>query len=169
MRKFVSIFLISFISISSTLSAETVAKWRVQGSSVVLESTTNLANPSQGKSAVIALTYEKSFFKCKPSLAFLSFEGLKLGTGIKQKTSKSKKNQLTFYVNKKKFIAQKETKMNTYSNGIELVAFFNESILRELSKPSLIKVSVGGKQPVMEFKTSNSITPSIGKISDSCN
>ena len=58
--------------------------------------------------------------------------------------------------------------MNTYSNGIELVAFFNKSILNELSKPSLVKVSVGNKRPLIEFRTTNSIKQSIRQISGSC-
>ncbi|MDC0425094.1 hypothetical protein OAL91_01290, partial [bacterium] len=87
----------------------------------------------------------------------------------KKQSSKKKKNQLTFYINNKQFIAQKETQMNTYSNGIELVAFFDKAILSELSKPSLIAVSIGGKRAIIEFRTTNSITPSINQISGSCN
>ena len=161
-------YCLMFISASSMLSAEAIVTWRVQGNDAILESSTNLKNPSLGKTAVLAVTYEKSLFRCKPSLAFLSFEGLKLGVGVKQQSSKKKKNQLTFHVNNKKFIAQKETKMNTYSNGIELVAFFNKSILNELSKPSLVKVSVGNKRPLIEFRTTNSIKQSIRQISRSC-
>jgi hypothetical protein len=167
-KKFVLVC-VMFISVSSMLSAEALATWRVQSGSVILESSTNLANPSRGKSAVIAITYEKSLFKCKPSLAILSFEGRKLGSIVKQQSLKKEKNQLTFHINNKKFIAQNETKLNTYSNGIELVAFFKEAILDELSKPSLIKVSVGGQRPIIEFRTTNSITPSIRQISGTCN
>jgi hypothetical protein len=56
-KKFVLVC-VMFISVSSMLSAEALATWRVQSGSVILESSTNLANPSRGKSAVIAITYE---------------------------------------------------------------------------------------------------------------
>jgi len=167
--KKIILFCLTVIFVPSILPAEAITAWRVQGNSVILESSTNLANPSRGKSAVIAMAYEKSFFRCKPSLAFLSFEGSRLGTAIKKQSSKKKKNQLIFYINNKQFIAQKETQMNTYSNGMELVAFFDKAILSELSKPSLIAVSVGGKRAIIEFRTTNSITPSIKQISGSCN
>ena len=89
MKKII-LFCLTLISVPSILPAEAITAWRVQGNSVILESSTNLANPSRGKSAVIAMAYEKSFFRCKPSLAFLSFEGSRLGTAIKKQSSNLK-------------------------------------------------------------------------------
>lgn len=155
------------ISVSAT-SAEVVTKWRMQGSSLILEGSTNLADPRQGQSAVIALAFEKSFLSCKPSVAFLSFKGSTLGKAVRQESSKRKKNQLTLFVNQKKFIAQKKTQINTYSNGVEIVAFFDDSLLKELSKPSTIKVSVGGQQPLIAFRAVNSIGPSIDELYRLC-
>lgn len=150
------------------LSAEAVAAWRVKGTSVILESSTNPTNPAVGNSAVIAIAYEKSFFRCKPSLALLTLKGLSLGPAIKKQSSSKSKNQLTVNVNNKKFVAENETHMNTYTNGVEVVAFFDETILTALDQPSSIIVSMGGGQALIAFRTTNSITPSMKQISGSC-
>ena len=166
MKKF--LVLMIFLLSPSFLNAAAVAAWRAEGNSVILESSTSPANPAIGKSAVIAVSYEKSFFRCKPSLALLSFDGLTLGTATKKQSSSKGKNQLTFKVNQKTFVAQNETHINTYTNGLEVVALFDAAILKELERPSRITVSIGSGRPLMEFRTTNSIAPSIRKIAGSC-
>lgn len=150
------------------LSAEAVAAWRVKGNNVILESSTNPSNPAVGNSAVIAVAYEKSFFRCKPSIAILSFKGLKLGGAVKKQTSSKSKNQLTFNVNNTKFAAKNETHINTYTNGVEVVAFFDEAILESLGQPSSITVSIGRNRALFTFRSTNSITSSLSEISGSC-
>lgn len=162
------IVLLIMLLAPSILKAEVVAAWRVQGNSVILEGSTNTANPAIGKSVVLAVTYERSFLRCKPSVAMLNFDGLTLGTAIKKQSSSKSKNQLKLNVNNKTYLAQNETHMNTYTNGIEVAAFFEKALLTDLERPSRISVSMGSNRALMEFRSTNSIASSIRAISSSC-
>lgn len=158
-----------FMLATFTASATIESKWVMRGDSIMLSGSTNLENPKLGKTAILAIAYEKSFFSCKPSIALIIMQGLKLGEVKGQKSSSSKKNQLTLTINNTKYIANKETKLNQYSNGMEIIGIFDDEVLTELAKPSNITVSIGPNNPPrMVFKSIGSINEYIKQAKESC-
>jgi hypothetical protein len=152
-----------------TASATIESKWMLREDSVMLFGSTNINNPTIGKSAIIAIAYDKSFFSCKLSVAFITMEGSTLGNAASQKSSSAKKNQLTFTINNKKFTANGETKLNQYSNGLEVIGYFDEAVITELAKPSNIRVSIGSNNPPrMVFKSLDGIGKYMEQARRSC-
>ncbi|MBT3986322.1 MAG: hypothetical protein HOE89_02175 [Gammaproteobacteria bacterium] len=153
---------------ANSASSQAVTNWQIQGQSLILSASTNTNNTSIGRSAVLALAFEKSFLSCKPSLAFLSFQGSRLGSIERTRSNKRESNQLKLTINNRTYVADGETVLNTYSNGVEIVAYFEDSIIAALSNAAIISVSVGDGDTLISYRTHNDIRSYITEIRDAC-
>jgi hypothetical protein len=105
-------------------------QWQVKGSDAIVGLSTNPQMPGNSKNIFLIVKYS-SDFNCKPVISLLVMTGTKLGTPTKQKTSKSRKNQLVVGVGPKEHT--NETKMTEYTNGIELAMLGTRELIDSLS------------------------------------
>jgi hypothetical protein len=93
-------------------------------------------------------------FSCKPTVSFIIISGKKLGSPLKQRTSKSEKNQMVIYVDGRKFTT--ETKQTEYTNGIENAMFAPSGLIEALSVGRNVTVGFGsGRKPDLFTLTSS--------------
>jgi hypothetical protein len=173
MIKTMYILLISFtISFASTkeLSAEIVANWHLYEGDVALIASTSPQDPKLGKTTGIFIAFEKSMFKCRPTVSLMSYDGLVLGqvTTARKFASKSAKNRMSVEVNGEKFSTSGETVINDYTNGTEIVAMFDGELLRALQRPATVSIFIGGGPPVFMARSLNSVTPHVDAIYKFC-
>jgi hypothetical protein len=81
--------------------------------------------------AIFVVSYEKQW-KCNPTAAVVLLSGRTLGAATKQATAKAPKNQLHIVVDDRAFNA--ETKLTTYSNGMELAMFAPSGLIEALER-----------------------------------
>jgi hypothetical protein len=165
MRYILFIFLTMFIQ---TSMGQAISQWKLQNHSVIIDAYTHPNNPSQGKVAVLAIAYEKSFFRCKPSIALLSFNGTSLGSFINKKEFSRKSNKINLTINSKKFEGEGDSTLNTYTNGIEMVSYFDESAIQALNNSAIIDVSIGNNKPLISYRATNGIKNYLPAVIDSC-
>lgn len=173
MIKFLHIVLTSLtISLATTkeLSAEIVANWNFYDGTVALLSTTSPQNPDKGKTTGIFVAYDKSFFRCMPTVSLMSYNGLVLGrvTRPQKHVYKESKNRLVAHVNGKRFAATGATVVNEYSNGTEVVAMFDQDLIAALQNPGTVSLSIGNGQPIFSARAMNSISAHVMKAYKSC-
>jgi hypothetical protein len=152
-------------------NAEIKSNWHLYEKTAALLSSTQPENPRSGRTTGVFVAYEKSFLRCRPTVSLMSFDGLNLGqVTIPQKyASKSARNRMSVNVNGVLFSAEGETVINEYRNGTEVVAMFDDGLIKALRYPSFIEISIGGGTPVFEVRSLNSITSHAKKLENLCN
>jgi hypothetical protein len=131
------------------IAAKTLeGQWQVKGSDVIVGLSTNPQMPGGSKNIFLIVKYA-SEFNCKPVVSLLVMTGTKLGTPTKQKTSKSKKNQLVVGVGSKEYT--NETKMTEYTNGFELAMFGARELIDSLSDNSQRMYARVGELELLSF------------------
>jgi len=154
------------LTLSGKILAQGASKWTLQDHSLVLP----FYNSQNDKYVTLLIAYEKKWFVCKPSLAFLILEGRQLGTLVKTRKSGELRNKLVITVNGKRYYGEEDTAVNTYKNGLEVVSFFDEDLVDSLKRPSKFTIDIGGesKTPIFNGETLNSINFGLAAILDSC-
>ena len=154
------------LNLSSQIYAQGLSKWMLQDHSLVLP----FYNSSNNKYITLLIAYEKEWFACKPSLALLALEGQQLGKLVKTQKSAKKKDKLVITINGETYYGQDDTAVNTYTNGLEIVSFFDERIIQSLKTPSKFTLDIGkvSSTPIFYGETLNSINFGLDAILQSC-
>ena len=139
--------------------------WQAKGSDAIIGLSTEPENPNNGKNAFLIIGYSKKF-DCKPVVSSLVMNGQKVGSPIRQKTSKSLKSQLIVRVDGKEFTA--ETKMTEYSNGVELAMRSPDGLIEALSSPSGLFTAYIGKSTTFEPTKANAFSAANAKAKANC-
>jgi len=152
--------------LSSEIGAQGQSKWILQQHSLVLP----FFNATNGKYVTLLIAYEKNSLECKPSVALLALEGNRLGTLVEKRRSSKTKDKLIVTINGNTYYGEGDTAINTYSNGLEIVSFFNEGVIGELKFPSKFSVDIGkvSSSPIFYGETLNSINFGLESIIQSC-
>ena len=158
---YVTLFSSSLLA-QGTSIAQGASNWKIQNNSLLL----SFYSPS--KYVTIAVAYEKTFFRCKPSVAMIIATDRTLGVFRDQKELGSRKNKLNITVSGQRYEANGDTVLNKYANGMEVVAFFDEDLVNALKTPSSISVSFGSSSPVFTGSAGNSINLGLDQIKGSC-
>ena len=129
-----NLLLFLFITFASTCSTSSFAdwsgRWDFKGADAIIGLSSDPQHPDNAKNSLFVIGYSKKF-SCMPVVSILVIIGQKLGSPLDQKTSKSKKNQLIITVDKREFTD--ETKMTTYTNGMELAMRGSPELIDALS------------------------------------
>lgn len=127
-------------------------RWEHKNGDVVVGLSSNPQNPVNAKNSLIVIGYFKNM-GCSPVVSVLVLNGQSLGQPVKQKTSKSKKNQLVITVNGKDF--SNETKMTEYTSGMELAMHGENSLINALSDPTASFSARIGKTTILDFSSAS--------------
>ena len=165
MKQIVVVFIIFFGAtfISSTF-AQSQSNWVLQTPSIILQ----FYSPAENKYAGIAIAYEKKLFRCRPTAAFIVTSGRSLGSFLRGRETSSNRNRLKLTINNKDYFGEGKTVMNTYTNGVEVGSFFDESVNEALKFPVNISVSIGNNPPQLSGRSVNTINIGLKEIIESC-
>jgi hypothetical protein len=97
---------------------------------------------------IFIISYEKRW-SCRPALSVLLMNGRKLGSPKSQETTKRRGDQLSIIVDGKVFTS--ETKVNLYSNGMELVMFAPSGLVDALGAPRSVIERFGSQLGGFDF------------------
>ena len=158
------LLVITFTLASLNLYAQPASSWQLQGPSLILP----FASQVDNRTVTLAIAYEKSFFRCKPTVALVVMQGRRLGSVQDTTRSSSNRNKLRLNIDGKLFVGEGETQVNQYSNGIEVTSFFSNSVIESLRSPSNIAISIGQNAPLFSGKSLNSINADINSVIQSC-
>ena len=160
-----TLFLLGVLGICFSTYASWSGNWQSKGGDVIIALSTKPDNPDMGKNGYLIIGYSKKF-ECQPVVSSLVIQGQKLGSGIKQKTSKSLKNQLVVKVDGKEYTA--ETKMTEYTNGVELAMRSPDGLIEALSAPSSLFEARIGKLVLFEPTKATSFAGANAKAKSNC-
>ena len=164
-KKLLTFIIIFFWSIYiSNTFAQSESSWIFQAPSVVLP----FYSAAEDKSAIIAIAYEKKWFRCKPSVALISISGRSLGSLLRSSESGSNRNSLKLTINNKDYFSEGDTVLNTYENGTEVVSFFDDDVIEALKYQANISVSIGNNPPLFSGRSINTIDIGLRGIIESC-
>lgn len=139
--------------------------WQTKGSDALIGLSTEPSNPDIAKNSYLIIGYTKST-ACLPVVSVLIINGQKLGSPIKQKASKSRKNQLVVKVNGQEFTA--DTKLTEYANGMELAMYASNGLIQALSSNSASFSAYIGSTTILEFEKANSFTSANSAARSNC-
>ena len=159
------LFLMGAFSMCFSAYASWSGSWQAKGSDAIIGLSTEPGNPDEAKNAFLIIGYSKKF-DCKPVVSSLVMTGQKVGSPIRQKTSKSLKSQLIVRVDGKDFTT--ETKMTEYSNGVELAMRSPDGLIEALSSPNSLFTAYIGKTTTFEPTKANSISAANAKAKSNC-
>ena len=157
--------LMYFLLLPNIASAQWSGSWQSKGSDVLIGLSTEPSNPDFAKNSYLVIGYTKNF-SCSSVVSVLIINGQKLGSPTGQKKSRTQKNQLKLTVNGKLFTG--ETKLNEYTNGMELAMSGSDLLIKELSiNNSTIDVRIGNTS-IMNFSKASNFTSENSRALSNC-
>lgn len=154
-----------FLLISNIVFAQWSGSWQSKGSDALIGLSTEPSNPDFAKNTYLVIGYTKKF-SCLPVVSVLVINGQKLGSPTGQKKSRTEKNQLKITVNGKLFTS--ETKLNEYTNGMELAMSGSDLLIKELSvNNSTIDVRIGNTS-IMNFSKASNFASANSRALSNC-
>ena len=121
-------------------SSTCFAQWYSKGTDAII-GYNGIDQKGQEKTVLLIVGFRPQV-SCKPDVALMILAGKTLGQPIKQRNSKSEKNQLVVYVDGQPFTGP--TKQTEYTNGIENSMFAPYGLIETLKNGRNISVRFGG-------------------------
>ena len=150
----------------NSLLANWNGRWESKGADALIGLSTDPQNPDLAKNAFLIIGYSKKF-NCSPVVSVLVLNGQKVGTPVKQRTSKSKKNQLIVTADSKVF--SDETKLTEYTNGMEMAMRGSQELVNALSNNNTPLSARVGSTVILDFSSASGFEIANRRAKANCN
>jgi len=161
----IRILFVLIFALPTIASAQWSGNWQSKGSDALIGLSSEPSNLDIAKNTYLIIGYTRQF-SCTPVVSVLIIKGQRLGNPITQKKSQAQKNQLVLTVNGKVFSG--ETRLNEYTNGMELAMPGSLALVSELSTQNTsIDVTVGSTR-IMNFSKANGFATANSYAKSNC-
>lgn len=166
MKIFWFCILLFLVSLPRYSLASWSGKWDFKGSDATVGLSSDPQNPAIAKNVLLIVGYSKKF-NCQPTVSVLIMNGQKLGVPTKQRTFKTKKNQLVLTVGSREF--KGETKLTVYTNARELAMWGSQDLVSALNNNNASITAKIDDMKLLEFANATGFELANSRAKINCN